>query len=297
MLRFASTSEALQYLADYTGYKIKVAEEDWLEDPDFDPDNYGLLMSRLTSIIGNLGFTPKTLGIVDDYPIILYESNSEKRPKILIVSGMHGEEQACPWGLLRFLESNPDLRNCDLSFIPVVNPTGFMKGRRKDEDGRVPNRGYVHYIDQVFQERNDKINEEPTKEDLILIKHINSLKETALDGFLALHEDNENNKYYVFAYGNQKHQIDYNLIELLKSTGGSSFGIVEKEKSSVPGSGAQIENGLVENDYDGSLEDALNHMGVSHSICSETPQGKSIKERIKVNANIIKAFVSYISKA
>jgi len=29
MLRFASTSEALQYLADYTGYKIKVAQAEW----------------------------------------------------------------------------------------------------------------------------------------------------------------------------------------------------------------------------------------------------------------------------
>jgi len=257
----------------------------------FDPSDYDLLMSRLKKITDELGFKSRELGKTNKYPIQLFHS-SKSGPNILIVSGMHGEEQACPWALLRYLETRPNL-NCNLSFIPIVNPTGFVNDSRKNADGEVPNRGYVHQDDERYIDKNEKVEEKPTKEDKILIDHLGSLKKAGLDGFLALHEDDENDQYYVFAYGKK---IDNGMTNALKNAGGESFGIVKKDDTPTDTSEAETKDGVVKNDHDGSLEDALFHMGVKHSYCSETPQGEDMEERIRANVAVIEAFISYICK-
>jgi hypothetical protein len=87
------------------------------------------------------------------YPIYRYEfkpddvvtsaSNNKKLPKIIIITGVHGEEKSSVISLRNFMRdvannwsTNPLLEfvrwNVHLVIIPIVNPYGFMLRRRKN---------------------------------------------------------------------------------------------------------------------------------------------------------------------
>jgi len=82
----------------------------------------------------------------------------EGKRKILITAGVHGEEQAGPIGLLMFLRQDLKKYLSEFTFtiIPVVNPLGFEKKRRRGSNNRDLNR---HFHIQSFPENKIIIND------------------------------------------------------------------------------------------------------------------------------------------
>lgn len=227
------------------------------------------------------GFSHRKLGSVDGYPILLLTPNEHKtRPNILIASGFHGDEQAGPYGLLHFMRHHRV--NANVSFLPLVNPTGMNKKQRNNSKNENPNRGFDG-------------TQELSEEGKILLKHDKLLRKLASDGFLSLHEDPDKTTFYLYTYERRKSPGDFS--ETLRACGSkwlndTSMGVLKNQESS---STKVLETGLVFNEKDSSYESYLFQNGVPYAACTETPGQIDFDKRVLINSDLVKTFIEFVA--
>ena len=217
---------------------------------------------RLSSIIKEKNMLAQNLC---DNLLLVRHKNPIKGPNILIAAGFHGDEPAPTWAILEFIEKE-QIAKVNISFLPLVNTTGFLKRTHLNDLGENPNRGFCH-------------SGHPSREGVTLFENISLIKELAKDGFLSLHEDSDMEEFYLYSYENS------GLTSAIYDTCRRFFkpytkGVIE---------GANINNGIAKSHHDGSFEDFLSHEGV-RAICTETPGRSRLDIRIKANIEIIKTF-------
>lgn len=230
----------------------------------------------------------RALGDVDGHQIWFLRNHDGNRhgPRLLIVGGFHGEEQAGPLGILSWLENfDPNLHpKVNLSFLPIVNPVGFNKCQRYNDEGEKNNCGFCH----------PESGDQPSREGVILLKNFPLLKASARHGFLSLHEDIDTTKTYLYAF--ERTEEPSNLTLQLRGVLTQFFPeLLDDEYVVTDAKGkerALAQNGIVWKLCDGSLEDYLFHEGSSHCFVTETP-GKDIpiKQRILASQAIIEEFI------
>lgn len=236
------------------------------------------------------GFWMTILGMVGNRPIWLLRSRDDwnhKDPRILIASGFHGEEQAGPWAILKWLENDCKdiLKKVDISFLPVVNPTGFNIGRRYNTWGEKDNCGFCH---------KETTGDVLSKEGDILMSHKELLVEIASDGFLSLHEDCEvHDQYYMYSFEKTQEpgQFSCKMLETLAdhfSRPVNGVSVTQDAKMNTP---PFVVNGLVYKYCDGSFEDFLFHEGVPIVVVTETPSLRCrLSKRVDANVDVIERF-------
>ena len=237
----------------------------------------------LLRVANHRAFWLRVLGEVNNQQIWLIrtrESHIHKDPKVLIVAGFHGEEKAGPLGILKWLENSDRgiFKKIDLSFIPVVNPTGFNRGVRKNSWGEKTNCGFVHKTDKL------------SKEGRILNRNIKFLTELAKDGFLSLHEDEGEKNFYVYSYEDVDKPSE--AAYALRNVEAKYFkklqnGIKVNEEGDPE---AAVEDGIIHKLCDGSLEDYFMHKGI-RAFVTETPGKCRISRRIEATMAIINKFI------
>jgi hypothetical protein len=233
-------------------------------------DLYGLISVGAT--LNDLQI--EELGRVKDYPLIfLTPKNPDPSKKnVLIAAGFHGNEIAGPWGIANWLMSEKE-NKVNASFLPLVNPTGFLAGSAKNSDGGYPNDGWIH-------------EGELSAEGKLIMFNMGKILPAAADGFLTLHEDHTNDQFYLY-YFSDNDTIPDKVDEIL-SIGQTYFGIVrDGNYKDTP-----IKNGLVKNLHDGTFEDFLYHRSVPLSVCTETPGNGDPLKRVAATSSIIESFTS-----
>ena len=133
-------------------------------------------------------FNTIELGRVDNCPILFLTPKKIPTKLVLIAGGFHGEEPAGPLGILHYIESHP---SCSLSFLPLVNPTGFRVNRRYNLMGQNPNSGFCH-----------DYGNSPSIERDMLLRHFNMIINASRDAFVSLHEDIDEDRFYVYSFEN-----------------------------------------------------------------------------------------------
>lgn len=235
-------------------------------------EDFDVLVSRLSAVSKDRGLGLSELGEVDGFPLVLLSPPPSDRPNVLIAAGFHGEEPAGCWGLLHFLEHRfPSKVN--LSVLPVVNPTGIRLGTRLNVYGQNPNCGFCHTSD------------EPSVEGKILLQSLDKLLPLASDGFLSLHEDIDETRFYLYTF------------EHLESPGDFTKSLVQIEREffeplpdGLLHEGGKVVDGAIFNCCDGSFEDLLFHRGVPRTACTETPGKLDFYLRTAANAAIAETF-------
>jgi predicted deacylase len=257
------------------------SEGNWIENEKSITTDLIRFEKILYELASQREFAIQELGKVKEYPILLLTpKKSTDGPNLLIAAVFHGEEPAGGWGILRFLQEVPEniIASSNLSFLPIVNPTGFRNGRRINDWGENPNRGFIH---------SDPEQSIPSREGHILVEHLASIKLLAKDGFISLHEDIEMEKFYIYTFENA--EVPGAFSETLRNEEQKYFraypdGILE---------GGLVSNGIIFRYCDGSFEDLLFHEGIPRTACIETPGLLHIDSRIEANVGIITAFVNF----
>jgi hypothetical protein len=259
----------------------------WYESDDFDNNAYDLLLSKFFNAADAKDFQVKSLGEVNGWPMFMATRYREKTrgPNVLVVSGFHGEEQAGPWGVLRYLEIVPNevLSRVNLSLIPVVNPTGFREGRRGNDYGEEATNGGF---------RPEVEDSDRSAEGRILMSHLDELRHLAADGFLSLHEDGEEDEFYMYA---MEDGGPSDLTNILLAVGVQHFGMLKDKKISAPG-GGKTKDGLILNYHDGCFEDRLAAEGCAHCYATETPMSAKIEDRIRAGVALIDVLVKKVAE-
>lgn len=225
------------------------------------------------------GLKTEQLGKVDEYPIFLVQNDHEKgQPNILIMGGVHGEEPAGSWGILNVMLKLKLMKiHVNLSFIPIMNPYGFSKGIRFNNELKSVNSGY-------FRTKSGK--PELTPEGKIFNKNFIRLSELSKNAFLSCHEDVEQNNFYIYEVHHDA-KPSY-VCRQLQEIGNKYFG-------QQPNGGVYVGNvldGVVLNEKDGTIDDYLFTIGGIHrAITTELPGTEDINKRVFVYEQIITKFV------
>ena len=75
--------------------------------------------------------------------------------------------------------------------LPLVNPTGFRVNRRYNLMGQNPNSGFCH-----------DYGNSPSIERDMLLRHFNMIINASRDAFVSLHEDIDEDRFYVYSFEN-----------------------------------------------------------------------------------------------
>jgi hypothetical protein len=219
------------------------------------------------------------LGPPGEPPVLLLtrDAPGDAAPRVLIGSGFHGEESAGPWGVLAFLESVEELllASVHLAVLPLVNVSGFRQGKRFNDLGENPNRGYLPG------------SEAPSREGRVLLSHRARLRDSARDGLLACHEDILLSHCYV--YGMERRDSPGEFSRGLLRTNASFFAIHPDGEVD----GCPIKDGIVFNHQDTSFESWLLLEGARHGACVETPGQQPFAHRIAAQAAMMRFFVEH----
>ena len=219
------------------------------------------------------------LGKTYQYPILLFKPRIpiETNKNILIVSGFHGDEIAGPLGVLQFLENtdNKIFSKANISFIPLVNPTGFRKNTRNNRWDETPNRGYV------FSEENADIK--PSREDKFLLKNIKEIIELGKDGMLAMHEDPTAENFYLYTCD----YVDKKLVSNMVKIGKKYFGLLPQGNHNI----GYVKNGTIYNALDGSFDHLFSLLNIP-VFTTETPGSQALTERTAATVDLINLFVN-----
>lgn len=92
------------------------------------------------------GWRVQVMAEADGYPIFALESPGQVagRPRLLISSGIHGEEPGGPAGVSAWLRDRSPAWSdrLNLTVFPCLNPWGIVRGTRTDPDGNDLNRQF-----------------------------------------------------------------------------------------------------------------------------------------------------------
>lgn len=229
----------------------------------------------------SMGYELVSLGQVTGHDIWLLSAEriGSSRP-LLLAGGFHGDEPCGSWGILDFLcERVSRLGLCGLpSFLPLVNPTGFIAATRCNDMGQNPNAGFLPIEGRPVGR---------SREGDILVAHVGRLFSLARDGFTSLHEDPEQLDTYVYTFERSERPGNFSsaLVDALEN----HFTL----RPDGPSPDGFLTNGVVFNDSDGSFEDYLFQKGVFHTACSETPGLQPLARRIAANCDLVEAFLRH----
>ena len=239
------------------------------------------IFTNLKAISKGLNLGMEILGSINGLPLFfLFPVENIDAPCVLVAAGFHGDEIAGCYGILRFLETTYQklVKKINISFLPVVNPYGFSKRTRSNASGQDVNRGFCHA----------KIRESSVSaEGKILINCLPSLLNSSKDGFLSLHEDTEEERFYLYTF--EESESPGIFSQTIKSAMLPHFEPYPNGKIEE----SVIKDGIIFNHHDGSFEDFLFQEGVPYTVCTETPGLSSFDRRVSANTAITEAFAKF----
>lgn len=240
------------------------------------------LLSRIYSAASAKGYRILTIGRVDGIPIwiLLPPFFDPSKPNLLILAGTHGEEPASCFSIMQVLETTPRevITQCNVSFIPIFNPSGIARGTRRNIFNENPNLGWIH----PEEEDTEPISVEAK----FLLRHLPLVNYLCKDGFLTMHEDVYEDKFFMYCY--EEGKVASEKTHSISEAGQRHFPADTEDYD--PDSKAST-NGITFNQCDGSLDDFLYHEGSKYSICTETPGKEDFDKRVACGVDIIETFI------
>src|SRR4051812_31845464 len=92
------------------------------------PLNPADFSSRFAQAALAAGFTEEKYGEINGHPLLVYTKLAKAaRPKIYLSTGIHGDEPAPPWALLRLVQEGFFDDRCSWFVCPLLNPMGFTQ--------------------------------------------------------------------------------------------------------------------------------------------------------------------------
>jgi hypothetical protein len=213
------------------------------------------LRSGWQGLVDAGGWRTETLGCVGDDPLLLLErpARDPASPRLLLAAA-------------------------HLTLLPLVNPTGFRAGRRFNDWGENPNRGFGRHAGGIAASREGRR----------LMAHAARLAAAGRDGVLSCHEDVKQTRFgYLYS------------LERLDSPGPFSQALLAANAQHFPVhpdgevDGCPIQGGIVFNRHDGSFEAWAMELGALRAACVETPGQADIARRIAAQAAMADAFFRF----
>ena len=107
--------------------------------------------------------------------------NQQPATRLYLSAGIHGDEPAAPLAALKLLQQNQWPDNVEIFLLPCLNPVGYTRNSRENEDGLDLNRDYRHPQAACTRAHQAWLQRQPK-----------------FDLYLCLHEDWEAHGFYLY---------------------------------------------------------------------------------------------------
>ncbi|PIR50702.1 hypothetical protein COU78_04985 [Candidatus Peregrinibacteria bacterium CG10_big_fil_rev_8_21_14_0_10_49_24] len=229
---------------------------------------YTKLVRDITAICQHRNFECSEIGRVGknkQYPLLRVVIEPPEYTKtLLVIAGVHaGTEPAPVMAAVEFLREY-EVQPVKIILFPCLNPSSVRMGSRKNWEGKDLNRSRHGY----FQ-----------PEQTLCLLHSYGQK---IDAVISLHEDNWlSGQCYGFGFNqNRKHKNFYaGLLQAMNQ----HMPVLQKDTLD----GLSVEEGIIWDRYDTSLEARFAEAGVPLCFCSETGRG-NFQQRVRANVALLK---------
>jgi predicted deacylase len=248
------------------------------------------LMSMFLRVGRKLGMQEHWLTIPEreNHAVLMLSLGEPSESSKLVIAGVHGDEPAGVMGLLSFLFcmiESPAWRRQAGSFalVPMMSPSAFELQTRTNLWNEDANRGYpVSGVPRVSTHQCV-----PSHEGRVLAHNLDALAPWVRKAVLALHEDCEQELFYLYAFHSKESAMPLAL--RLRDVGFSHFGIVADSENFE---GSVVRDGIILNHVlHGALDELIfKKLGVP-VVVTETPGLKPLQSRVKATEQILKAFL------
>ena len=236
-----------------------------LDPADFSP--------RFAAAAKAAGFTARPYGEIKGYPLLAYTKRSPgPRPRVYVSTGMHGDEPAPPWALLRLLEEGFFDARCTWFLCPLLNPTGFLKNTRENFAGVDLNRDYKSLRTAEVQ------------------AHVAWLQlQPRFDLVICAHEDWEAQGFYLYELNLADHPtLAHTMLTAARAHGPiEAAAMIDGREAAEPGIIRPVSDPLLRDTWPEALYLAYQHCTLNYTI--ETASAQPLAQRITTQAAALRA--------
>lgn len=238
--------------------------------PTLDPLAFG---SRIQAAGEAAGFRVEPFGVIGGATLFaLTRRVMGPRPRVYLSAGIHGDEPAGPLALLDLIERRILDERAVWFICPLLNPAGFLRQMRENEEGIDLNRDYKALRSREIQAHARWLQRQPN-----------------FNLALCLHEDWESTGYYMYELNPENRpSLAPAIISAVEDTCGIETATVID--------GRQIaERGIIRPVNDPTLRDAwpesiylrAHHTRLSYTL--ETPSARPLAVRVSAHAAAVEA--------
>ena len=226
------------------------------------------------------GFRVEPYGEIDGHTLSAYTKRTPGlRPRVYLSAGIHGDEPAPPYALLRLLETGVFDQRCNWFICPLINPVGFLQGTRENQSKIDLNRDYK-----------DPISHE-TKTHVAWLK-----RQPNFDLIICVHEDWESLGFYLYELNPDNHPTLANaMLEGARSTCPiDSAAVIDGREIAEPGIIRPISDPLLRETWPEAIY--LRHFHGTLVYTIETPSALPLEQRISTHCAVLKAALNEFSR-
>ncbi len=219
------------------------------------------------------GFTLETYGEIHGHALNAYTKRAtNEKPLVYVSTGMHGDEPAPPWALLRLIEAGAFDARATWRLCPMLNPTGFTLRTRENHAGVDLNRDY-----KSLQSAES-------------IAHVAWLqRQPRFDLCLCLHEDWEAQGFYLYELNMDGRA---SLAPGILAAAGAhspieSAAVIDGRESAEPGIIRPVSDPLLRDTWPEALYLAYQHCSLNYTF--ETASAQPLEQRVTTQEAAVRA--------
>ncbi|SDS51176.1 M14 family metallocarboxypeptidase [Opitutus sp. GAS368] len=230
---------------------------------------------RFAAAAKTTGFAAHQYGEINGYPLLAYTKRTPGRhPRVYLSTGMHGDEPAPPWALLRLLEAGFFDTRCTWFLCPLLNPTGFTRRTRENFAGVDLNRDYKSLRATEVQAHVTWLQRQPR-----------------FDLVICAHEDWEAQGFYLYELNLGQHPTlaPAMLAAARAHSPIEAAAVIDGREIAEPGILRPVSDPLLRDTWPEALYLAYKHSTLDYTI--ETASAQPLEQRITTQAAVLRAAI------
>lgn len=218
------------------------------------------------------GFTEEKFGVIEEDGLLAYTKPAPGRPKVYLSSGVHGDEPAPPWTLLRLLQDGFFDGRCAWHLCPLINPSGFRRGTRENAAGLDINRDYK------------ALQTPEARAHVAWLQH-----QPRFDLVFCIHEDWEARGFYLYELnpGNRPTLANIMLAAAREHCPIEVAAIIDGRESAEPGIIRPVSDPLLRETWPEAIYLRQHHGTLQYTI--ESPSALPLEVRVLTLASVLEA--------
>jgi protein MpaA len=219
------------------------------------------------------GFRRETLGEVNGLALAAYTRRSAgPRPRVYLSAGIHGDEPAPPWALLRLVQEMFFDDRCTWFICPLLNPTGFVTRTRENHARLDLNRDYKGLKGSEIRAHVHWLQRQPN-----------------FDLVICVHEDWEAKGFYLYELNpdNRPSRAPAMIAAARAICPIEPNTVIDGRAIAEPGIIRPVSDPLLREDWPEAIYLRQHHSPLNYTV--ETPSGLRLEQRIATHCAVLRA--------